>query len=249
MVTRLRIYGDSMAWGAGRGNPAGPNWSAYGAIVYTIGYDLGLTNAQIFNLGVSGSGISDALVRQKQTPAGGPGSLDILWTGHNTIRPTPTTALVQSVKDGYQTFYTYARSNGGDALMLGLTSGYGITETSALYAALQDINAYITAAFPADDRHISYEYLCRQIGWDAEATCQVLIDAGLTPTEIDRTDIVSGWTPDSVRADAGIGHLNQIGQDTYGAELGRFVLTGPPVTPPPGGAAGGAAFAPFFART
>lgn len=231
MVTRVRIYGDSMAEGRGRGNPY--TVDPKGAIVYTIGYGLGLSDSKIVNNGAFGSGISDALARQQLTPAGGPGSLDILWTGHNTIRPVPTPDLVQSVKDGYQEFYTYARSNGGDCLLLGLTSGFGIEKTSDLYAALQDINTYITDTFVARDRFISYEYLCRQIGPNASATVQAMIDAGLTPTAIDRSDIISGWTPDTIRADKGVGHLNQLGQDTYGARLARHINSAPSPTPPP----------------
>lgn len=227
MVTRVRIYGDSLAYGQG----IGFNQPDTRRMVYSIGYGLGLTDSQIVNNGVSGSGIADALLRQKNTPAGGPGSLDILLTGHNDVRPIPTTAIVQSIKDGYSAFYTYARSNGGDALMLGMVNGEGYTPATALALAVQDINAYIVAAFPAADRFISYEYMCRQIGPDATCTVQCMLDAGMTPTADDRTDILGGWTPINLRAANGTDHWNQIGQDTYAARLVRHINsgTGPPV--------------------
>lgn len=239
-VTRVRIYGDSLAESRGRGNPL--TVDPKGAMVYTIGYGLGLTDSQIVNNGVGGSQIADALQQQKATPAGGPGSLDILWTGHNDIRNRASYSKVQAVKDGYRTFYDYARSNGGDALLLGLTTGEGFETGTQGHTDVQDINTHINT-FPVADRFISWPYLAAAIGSGLSVTCQVMIDAGLTPTAEDRGNIDTGVPPQSVRATTGVGHLNQIGYDTYGKRLVRHINSAP-VDSPPGGYVGSLAAVP-----
>lgn len=242
--TSIESQGDSLAYSSGRGNPLTADPKR--AMVYTIGHGLGLTDSQIRNNGVPGAKMAEILRKQKEKPPGGPGSLTYHWGGHNTLRDITSAtynAVVAEIRNGIDSWMTYARSDRGAALVLGLVTGVGFGEGTVGYDGVQEINAYLATKYGSWFFN-SWEYLAGQIGADPAATTQAMIDAGLSSTSTDRADIIAGWTPDSIRADAGVGHLNQIGYDTYGPRLVRHINSGGPVDPPPGNYVGSLAASP-----
>ncbi len=249
--TKTESLGDSLAYSMGRGNEYATNPDnrpdPLTAMIYTIGRGIGLPNSAIRNGGLPGADEQQVLQDQKSRPPLGPGGLTIGWFGHNTLRDidtrgAPYAATVAEVKAGHDTFMTYARSSGGAALILGCTTGETFENTTQAYAAVQEVNAYLSGKYGPAFYFSSWQYLAGPIGSGASLTCQVMIDAGLTPNAEDRGNIESGIPPQSIRATAGVGHLNQIGYDTYGNRLVRFLNSG--VGPPVAGFTGSLASSP-----
>ncbi len=192
-----------MAAGSGIGNPltADPaeTW------LRELGTHLRLP---VFNAGVGGTLVSQAIAAQRNDPSREKaGWLLIIFTGHNDINKGDRAGVVPGIAQLASVAPNY--------LVLGLTTGLTGERGTDYYNAVCAPGGINTQLQQVHGRRF----------FD---THRFLVDEamgrlGMTPTAQDRADIANDIPPDSVRADAGRGHLNERGQQALADRLAQVV--------------------------
>lgn len=162
-------------------------------------------NVPVSNAGVPGSLTRDAIAAQnRDSTREAAGWKLIVWTGHNDINKGFPSEVIPGIR-------TLTNKANGNYLVMGLTTGLTGEKGSDYYntvCAPGGINSQLAA-----------EHGPRFFNSHRFLVDKAMASLNMTPTAQDKLDIANDIPPDSLRADAGRGHLNERGQQAIANAL------------------------------
>src|ERR1035437_2659914 len=190
----IAAWGDSLTAGAGGAGVTYPN-----------ALQTDLSGRSVYNGGVGGE-TSTQIETRMVADTTKAGYTVIIWAGRNNYSATTT------VEADIATMVASLGSNRHYLIMSVMNGSYGANEQigGTGYNQIQSINTYLAATYPG--HYIDIREYIIQYG---------LIDAGITPTSQDLTDITNDVPPTSLRYDSV--HLNAAGYTIVARQVANFI--------------------------